>query len=134
MVLLFYKIGNFCHRLGIPLIPSVMTIAGRIFFGCYIDSKASIGKGTKIAYGGSGVVIHPTAVIGMNCVISPGVVIGGRSGQKAPNIHDSVNIYSNAAVLGNITVGEGSTIGSNVVVTNDVEPFAVLVVPKPRHL
>jgi len=134
MVLIFYKIGRFFHRLGIPLMPKLMTIAGRVFFGCYIDSKAKIGRGTKIAYGGSGVVIHSTAVIGTNCVIAPGVVIGGRSGQRAPTIQDSVNIYSNAAVLGDITVGEGSTIGSNVVVTDDVDPYSVLVVQKPRRL
>jgi serine O-acetyltransferase len=111
-----------------------MTVSGRILFGCYVDSQAKIGKGTKIAYGGAGVVIHSTAVIGMNCLIAPGVVIGGRSGKRAPTICDSVSIFSNAAILGDITIGEGATIGSNVVVTENVEPFAVLVVQKPRRL
>jgi serine O-acetyltransferase len=134
MVLMFYRVGNFLHRLRVPLIPKLMTLAGRLFFGCYIDSRATIGKGTKIAYGGSGVVIHGSAVIGINCVIAPGVVIGGRQGQRAPTVQDSVKIYSNASVLGDITLGQGSTIGSNVVVTENVNPFEVLVVQKPRRL
>lgn len=109
-----------------------MTILGRLFLGLHVDSRAKIGSGTRIAYGGSGVVIHRTAIIGENCLISPGVIIGGRSGQSAPVIGNNVQIFSNAAVLGAITLGDRVTIGANVVVTESVSSGSTLVVQKPR--
>lgn len=134
MALIFYRIGNWCYRNKIPLVPRFMTLMGRLVLGCHIDSKARIGRDVKLAYGGSGVVIHGSAVIGQNCLISPGVVIGGRSGKAAAQLGDSVKVYSNAAILGDVKIGTGSIIGSNVVVTESVKPFAVLVAQKPRYL
>ena len=41
---------------------------------------------------------------------------------RHPIIGDGVVIYSNATLLGRITVGEGAVIGANVWLTRDVEP------------
>ncbi len=134
MALFFYRMGHILYRCHIPLAPKLLTIAGQLFFGSYVDYRARIGKKTKIAYGGSGVVIHGSAIIGEYCLISPGVVIGGRSGRTAPQIGDWVQIFSNASILGDVSVGDHTIIGSNVVLTYSVPSNSRLVVHKPRHL
>jgi serine O-acetyltransferase len=134
MALLFYRIGNFFFKLHVPVVPRLMTLLGRMFFGLHVDSRATIGHKTRIAYGGSGVVVHRTAIIGANCLISPGVVIGGRNGQVAPTIGNDVKIFSNAALLGRIIIGDRAVIGPNVVLTKSVSADSTWVVQKPRSI
>jgi serine O-acetyltransferase len=43
---------------------------------------------------------------------------------RHPIVEDDVIIYSNATLLGRITIGKGAVIGANVWVTHDVEPKA----------
>ena len=54
------------------------------------------------------------------------MTIGYGKGSKAPVIGDNVTITCGAKVLGDITVGDGATIGANAVVIRDVEPGAVM--------
>lgn len=128
MSLIFYRIGNFFHRRSIPILPKLFTLLGRIILGAYIPSSCSIGKRVVIAYGGSGLVIHAKAVIGDDCLLSPGVVIGGRGGhQQVPVLGDGVRVYPGAKILGPIHIGSGSVISVNAVVTRDVSPGTVMV-------
>ena len=41
---------------------------------------------------------------------------------RHPILEDNVIVYSNATILGRITIGEGSVIGANIWVTEDMEP------------
>ncbi|MDR7083179.1 serine O-acetyltransferase [Arthrobacter ginsengisoli] len=135
MSLVFYRVGHFFHRMGVPLLPRVFTLMGRIVFGAYIPSECQIGKRCKIAYGGSGLVIHPKTIIGDDCLISPGVVIGGRAGSPVlPRIGNNVAIYPGAAVLGDLTIGDKAIIGANAVVIENVPPGGRVVAPKSRLL
>ena len=60
----------------------------------------------------TGVVIHPKAVIGPNCVIFQQVTIGRRDWERvAPVIGAGVEIGAGAKVLGPITIGDGARIG-----------------------
>ena len=43
---------------------------------------------------------------------------------RHPIIEDEVTIYSNASVLGRITIGKGSIIGGNIWLTHSVPPFS----------
>ena len=49
-------------------------------------------------------------------------------GKRHPTIGDDVIIYPNASILGDITVGNGSIIVSNTLVTEDI-PERMLVKP-----
>ncbi|MDE6836505.1 MAG: serine acetyltransferase, partial [Muribaculaceae bacterium] len=77
------------------------------------------------------VVIGETCIIGNHVTLYQGVTLGAKnftldeSGHpintpRHPIIEDNVTIYSNASVLGRITVGAGSVIGGNVWLTNSV--------------
>jgi serine O-acetyltransferase len=92
-----------------------------LIFNSHIPCSSSIGKGTKFAYGGIGVVIHSRAVIGENCVIGTNVTIGGKSKEfEVPNIGDETYISTGSKILGNVKIGRGSIIGANAVVVKDV--------------
>ncbi|MFJ4267045.1 serine O-acetyltransferase [Paenarthrobacter nicotinovorans] len=135
MSLIFYRIGHFLHQRRVPVIPKAFTVVGQIVFGSYIPHSASIGSGCKVAYGGSGLVVHPRAVIGSNCVLSPGVVIGGRGGHyPVPVIGSHVQIFPGAKILGPVRISDGAIIGANAVVVHDMEPGEVAVAPKAVRL
>ena len=117
---IFYIIGNFLYKFKIPFVWIFFKFLIRLICNSAIDPRTTIGKGTKFGYGGISIVIHRDAVIGKNVMISPNVVIGGRSNQKPPVILDDVFIGSGASILGDITIGNNSTIGAGAVVLNDV--------------
>ncbi|GAA3283642.1 serine O-acetyltransferase [Paenarthrobacter aurescens] len=130
MYLLFYRLGNSFHRRGIPILPKICTLLGQVVFGAYVPSTCTIGSGTKLAYGGSGVVVHASAVIGNDCLISPGVVIGGRSVAGAiPNIGNRVKLFPGAKVVGKVRVGDDAKIGPNALVVKDVAPGVTMIAP-----
>lgn len=76
----------------------------------------------------NGVVIHPDAVIGPNCLIFQQVTIGSSdSNPGVPSIGGHVDIGCGAKLLGNITVGSHAKIGANAVVLCDVPAHATAV-------
>lgn len=68
----------------------------------------------------NGIVIHPNAVIGPNCLIFQQVTIGTGSKPGLPVIEGHVDIGAGAKILGGIMIGEHSVIGANAVVINDI--------------
>jgi serine O-acetyltransferase len=70
----------------------------------------------------NGVVIHPGAKIGPNCLIFQQVTIGTRDGIGPPTIGGHVDIGAGAKILGDITIGNHACIGANAVVLKDVPP------------
>ena len=119
--MLLYKIGRFCYKLSIPIIPVICNFTIRIVHNSAVFSETSIGEGTKFAYGGIAVVVHKRAVIGKNCMIGSNVTIGGRSkSHDVPIIGDNVYIATGAKILGPITIGDNSVIGANAVVISDI--------------
>lgn len=79
---------------------------------------------------GMGVVIGETAVIQDDCTLYHGVTLGGTSwnkGKRHPTLERGVVIGAGAKVLGPITLGERSKVGSNAVVVRDVPAGATAV-------
>jgi serine O-acetyltransferase len=97
--------------------------------GIEIHPGANIGKRFFIDHG-MGVVIGETAVIGDDVLIYQGVTLGGtglEKGKRHPTIGSNIVIGAGAKVLGNITIGDNSYIGSNAVVIKDVPPNSTVV-------
>ena len=92
-----------------------------MLFNPYIPCSATIGSGTKVAYGGIGCVIHSRDVIGNDCVIGTNVTIGGKSKKyNVPIIGDNVYLSNGSKILGDIKSDNGTIIGANAVVVKDV--------------
>jgi serine O-acetyltransferase len=105
--------------------------------GIEIHPGAQIGHRFFIDHG-MGVVIGETAEVGDDVMLYHGVTLGGRQregGKRHPTLEDGVAVGAGAKILGPITIGAGSVVGANAVVTKDAPADSVLVgVPaKPRQ-
>lgn len=102
------------------------------WYGFQIPSKTNIGYGLYIGHHGT-VILNVGSVIGNNCNLSPGVIIGQVSeGQKkgCPIIGNNVWIGSNSVIVGHIHIGDNSHICPNSFVTSDI-PANSLVIGNP---
>lgn len=133
-----YRIAHELLLLGVPLIPRIITEMAHSETGIDIHPGAKIGNYFTIDHG-TGVVIGETCIIGNNVKLYQGVTLGAKSFPldekgnpikgiaRHPIIGDNVIIYSNATILGRITIGQGAIVGGNIWVTEDVEPGARIV-------
>jgi serine O-acetyltransferase len=74
----------------------------------------------------NGIVIHPDAVIGPNCLLFQQTTLGGGSG-GAPTLCGHVDVGAGAKVLGAVRLGAHSKVGANAVVLHDVPEGATCV-------
>lgn len=75
----------------------------------------------------NGIVIHPQAEVGVNCLILQQVTIGVSDGPGVPSIGGHVDIGAGAKILGNIRIGDHARIGANSVVLQDIPEGATAV-------
>ena len=94
--------------------------------GAEIPLNCSIGGGLLINHP-NGIVIHPQARIGVNCLISQQVTVGTRGGPGVPEIGGHVDIGAGAKILGPVRIGDHAKIGANSVVLSDIPTGAVAV-------
>lgn len=118
---------TYLNQKKVPLCPKIVLWFIRIVFSCEIPVNVKIGKRTILKHNGLGVVIHEHAIIGEDVVIMQNVTIGGRNGRGAPTIGNNVFIGVGACILGNVKVGNYSSIGANAVVIMDIPDHAVAV-------
>ena len=117
----FYRIAHQLHVCRVPLLPRIIYYLQFLLFNSVVPYQCAIGKGTRCAYGGIGVVIHERAVIGKNCIIGQGVTIGGRSKiVKVPKIGNNVYLGAGCRILGDVEIGDEVVIGANAVVTKNI--------------
>lgn len=129
-----YRIAHELYKMNIPLIPRIITEMAHSETGIDIHPGAEIGEYFTIDHG-TGVVIGQTCIIGHHVKLYQGVTLGAKSFPtdesghpikgipRHPILGNGVTVYSNATILGRITIGEGAVIGGNIWVTDDVEPY-----------
>lgn len=139
-----YRLAHELWELGVPYMPRIMTERAHSRTGIDIHPGAKIGKSFFIDHG-TGVVIGETTIIGDNCKLYQGVTLGApsfphdedgqimRGYKRHPTLEDDVIVYSNASILGNVTIGKGATIGGSVFLTRSVPPGCTVSV-KPAEL
>ena len=126
-----YRLAHEFYRLGVPLIPRILTEHIHSLTGIDIHPGATIGERFCIDHG-TGVVIGETVNIGNDVKIYQGVTLGALSVAKEmaqtkrhPTIQDRAVIYSGATILGGqTTIGHDSIVGGNVWLTQSVPPFS----------
>jgi len=88
--------------------------------GADIPLGCKIGGGLLIPHP-NGIVIHPDAKIGVNCLVFQQVTIGTRGSRGGvPVIEGHVDIGAGAKILGPVRIGAHARVGANAVVTTDV--------------
>lgn len=130
-VLTIFRMAHALWKLEVPLIPRMLTELAHSETGVDIHPGAEIGEYFTIDHG-TGVVIGETCIIGDHVKLYQGVTLGAKSFpldsdgnpikgiMRHPIIEDDVIVYSNASILGRITIGKGAVIGGNVCITHDV--------------
>ena len=132
----FHKIANFFAVAKFDLIARIISQFSRFLTGIEIHPKAKIGKNLFIDHG-MGVVIGETSEIKDDVTIYHNVTLGGvapsinsneqRNVKRHPTLEDKVVVGSGAQILGPITIGKNSLIGSNAVVTKDVPEKSIMI-------
>ena len=139
-----YRIAHELHRLGVPLIPRIMTEHAHTITGIDIHPGARIGKRFFIDHG-TGVVVGETTEIGDNVKLYQGVTLGAlsfpkdekgnlvRGTKRHPTLEDNVTVYSGATILGGQTViGKAAVVGGNVWLTHSIDPGTTVLIEDPQ--
>ena len=126
LVISLQRIAHELYRLGVPILPRMLTEYAHERTGADIHPGARIGPHFFIDHC-TGVVIGETATIGHHVKIYQGVTLGAKSFEvdndgnpikgvkRHPDIDDHVTIYAHATILGGGTrIGAHSIVGANV--------------------
>ena len=126
LVISLQRIAHELYKLGVPILPRMLTEYAHERTGTDIHPGAQIGTHFFIDHC-TGVVIGETARIGNHVKIYQGVTLGAKSFEvdnegnpikgvkRHPDIDDHVTIYAHATILGGDTkIGAHSIIGANV--------------------
>ncbi len=138
-----YRIAHELHKLGVPLIPRMLSEGAHSKTGIDIHPGATIGHSFFIDHG-TGVVIGATCEIADHVKLYQGVTLGARSFAKDdegnlvrttkrhPTIESYVVVYANATILGGDTIiGHHAVIGSSVSLYESVPPNTIVMLEKP---
>jgi serine O-acetyltransferase len=124
-----HRVNHALWNRGFKLLARLGSHGARFLTGIEIHPAATIGRRFFIDHG-MGVVIGETTVIGDDVTIYQHVTLGGtgkKRDKRHPTLEDGVVIGAGAKVLGNITIGKRSQVGSGSVVVKDVPPDCTVV-------
>ena len=119
-----YRISHQLWKDGRKTLAFMLQSTANRVFSVDIHPAAKLGHGIMVDHA-TALVIGETARVGNNVSILHGVTLGGtgkESGDRHPKVEDEVLLSAHAQLLGNITIGQASKIGSNAVVLRDVPP------------
>lgn len=100
-----------------PLIRRICVLQHRfwsVVTGADIPLRSQIGGGLLLPHP-NGVVVHPDATIGVNCLLFQQVTLAG-----AVKMGGHVDVGAGAKILGPVVIGDHVKIGANAVVTQDI--------------
>ncbi|MDR1983225.1 MAG: serine acetyltransferase [Prevotellaceae bacterium] len=138
--MIHYRVAHELLLMNVPVLPRIITELAHSATGIDIHPGAQIGEYFSIDHG-TGIVIGETCIIGNNVKLYQGVTLGAKSftldhdglpvnEQRHPILEDNVIIYSNATILGRITIGHDSIVGGNIWQVYSVPPFSRVVQKK----
>lgn len=132
---IIYRISHLLHVVKLHPVAKLFWLLNRIIFSVDIEPKAKLAGGLVIVHG-SGIVIGSYVQSYGPLKIYQGATLGENQNRKKiindkeismPQVFPGVIIGINAVVIGPIVIGENSRIGSNAVVTKDVEENTTIV-------
>ena len=127
--LLMHRVSHWLWNHSFKLLARMNSNLARFITGIEIHPGATFGKRVFIDHG-MGVVVGETAIVGDDVLLYQGVILGGTSTEKTkrhPTVERGVIVGAGAKVMGNITIGEYSKIGTGAVVLKDVPPESTCV-------
>ena len=139
-----YRMAHRLYKMGIPMLPRMMTEYAHQLTGIDIHPGATIGNYFFIDHG-TGVVIGETTTIGEHVKLYQGVTLGAKSFEldehgnpvkgikRHPDIGNHVVVYAGATILGGMThIGDNCVIGGNVWLTHSIEAGRTVLAAEER--
>ena len=126
---LYHQAAHFCYCHKMKFLARTISQWSRFWTGIEIHPGAKIGRRLVIDHG-MGIVIGETAEVGDDCLIYPGVTLGGTGkdqGKRHPTIGNNVLLSTGSKVLGPFKVGDGARIAANAVVLKEIPENATAV-------
>jgi serine O-acetyltransferase len=120
--LFYYRVKplSYVLRLVYPPLPTLRLNAAQIGPGLFVQH----GEGARVN----------GERIGAYCWINQQVTIGYSNKTDRPTLEDHVRVGPGARIFGAVTVGEGTTVGSNAVIVKDVPPNCTVVGVYPAYI
>lgn len=125
------KIWHFCHVSEGAVIGENSSIGQNVYIGkdVHIGSNVKIQNNVSVY---SGVTIEDGVFLGPSCVFTNDLTPRaefpkGESGWKKTVVHKGATIGANATIICGNDIGEYAMVGAGAVVTNDVEPYMLVV-------
>lgn len=125
MALAIWRVQAFCKSRRIPLANKLLSIANLVLFSAELEPEAEIAGGF-ILLNPVGIMLHGHTKIGHNCIFAHQITttLGPRVGFDPINdyitIGDNVVISAGVRIIGNVSIGSGTWLGPNTVVTESI--------------
>jgi len=135
-----HRFGNWRMGIRSGLLRAPFSLLYRIMAKCVqwfggIDLMYTVKVGRRVRIWHQGGMTLEALEIGDDVHIRQNTTFGLRQHNDPrwlkPMIGKGCQIGAGAVIVGPITIGEGSTIGANVVLAQDVPPHSIVTVPKP---
>lgn len=123
----WFRLSSFFYSIKFKFIARIIYKYNLLFNKCSIPPSVKIGKKSKLAYGGIGVIINKSVVIGDNCIIGANVTLGGRSKKTSGKmiIGNNVFIGANSVILGEVNIKDNVIISPLSFVLDDIEKDSI---------
>jgi serine O-acetyltransferase len=128
LVVVIYRFQHWLHAAGWPRAAGVLRWINTVFFTTDISSQAVIGE-HFVLYHANGIYIGDHVRLGRNVslihhnTIATGPRIDEQPGDRVV-IDDNTVVGCGARIIGNLTVGHDTFIGTAAVVTEDLPPHS----------
>jgi serine O-acetyltransferase len=107
----------------------VATVLDRIVvrgvLGTEIPVSVFLGAGLGLPHGARGLIVHPDAHIGENCMLFHRVTLAAND-RGAPHLENDVLVGVGACVIGPVTIAAYAQIGANATIVKDVPGWTIV--------
>jgi serine O-acetyltransferase len=138
-----YRFGSWVSERRQGMIQSILFALYRIMYrfirnhyGVELRETARVGRRFVVGHQ-SGIVIHPNAEFGDDCLIRQNVTIGAVNIDRindGPKLGHRVDVGAGAVIVGKVKIGDDVRIGPNAVVMTDVPAGTTVFAEAPRMI
>lgn len=139
LVLAVWRLGQHAHgrpgaaAFALRRVHTVLdSLYVRAVMGAELPRSAVVGPGIRLPHSARGVILHPAVRLGAGVTLYHRVTMGVRGAVGPPTAGDGVYIGPGAVIAGAVHLGDGSSVGANAVVLEDVPARATAVGARGR--
>lgn len=123
--MILYRLMQWARRYHLTPLEMLFNKFNAVFCNCIIGRGADFGPGFVLIHS-TGVVINGSVRGGERIYIEHQVTIGAER-RQSPTLGSDIFIGAGAKIIGAVRIGDGSRIGANAVVVDDVPAHATVV-------